>query len=256
MAIEADVRGRSVRAVSAEVRSAVRWIADGDAPAAYELAFAGARARARRAHASVLAMLPVSVGLLVLVLVGRLNSFRGAMIAVLAVPGMVVGTVPLLFVTRGSLGLPTLLGMLGLTGIILNSAVSIVQRIDRECADPPADAGAIVTAALERLGPTLATAVLIIAGLLPAALRGGGLWGSMAAAMACGLAAATVLAVFLCPVLYAAFFRIGFAAPGPQAGAPEGEEAAAPVEAEGPPREFPWTIEWASEDAVPPVQEP
>jgi multidrug efflux pump subunit AcrB len=105
----------------------------------------------------------------------------------------------------------TLLGIVSLSGIVINNAIVLLDRIKIEVEEnglTPQDA--VLQAAQRRLRPILLTTMTTIGGLIPLYLGGGAMWEPMAVAIICGLAFATLLTLGLVPVLYSLFFRLPF----------------------------------------------
>ena len=105
----------------------------------------------------------------------------------------------------------TLLGIISLSGIVINNAIVLLDRIRIEIEDNGlASNVAILTAAKQRARPILLTTATTVAGLLPLWLGGGPMWEPMAIAIIFGLIFATVLTLGVVPVLYSLFFRVKF----------------------------------------------
>ena len=103
------------------------------------------------------------------------------------------------------------LGLISLSGIVINNAIVLIDRIKIEIEDnghPPAHA--VIEAGQRRLRPILLTTATTIGGLLPLWLGGGALFSSMAVAILFGLLFATLLTLGFVPVLYSLLFRIKF----------------------------------------------
>jgi multidrug efflux pump subunit AcrB len=169
-----------------------------------------------KANRSIGEKLPVGAGLIVLLLVIQFNSFRKPLIVLLTVPLGLIGVILGLLVARSYFGFMTFLGVISLSGIVINNAIVLIDRIDLEKEEngrSPADA--ILSAAQTRLRPILLTTGTTILGLVPLYLGGGPMWEPMAIAIMSGLAFATLLTLGLVPVLYSIFFRVRFGRDGP-----------------------------------------
>ena len=105
----------------------------------------------------------------------------------------------------------TLLGIISLSGIVINNAIVLLDRIrieiDENGLEPQR---AVLESAQRRLRPILLTTLTTIGGLLPLWLGGGPMWEPMAIAIIFGLLFATLLTLGLVPVLYSLFFRVRF----------------------------------------------
>ena len=105
----------------------------------------------------------------------------------------------------------TLLGVISLSGIVINNAIVLLDRIRIEIEENRLDpASAVMTAAQTRLRPILLTAGTTVGGLLPLWLGGGPMWEPMAIAIIFGLTFATMLTLGVVPVLYTLFFKVDF----------------------------------------------
>ncbi len=108
------------------------------------------------------------------------------------------------FVSGTPIGLIALVGAVGLSGIVVNDSLVLVDFVNRLRAEGASLHDAVVEGARLRLRPIVATSVTTIAGILPLALSGDGapLLSPMAIAIAWGLTAATVLTLVVVPCLY------------------------------------------------------
>ena len=98
------------------------------------------------------------------------------------------------------------LGIISLSGIIINNAIVLIDQIDIE-RESRQLRDAIVVASEKRLRPILLTSATTVLGLAPMAFAGGALWQPMAVLMMSGLAIASVLTLFFVPAGYFLLFR-------------------------------------------------
>ena len=163
------------------------------------------------ANESIMAKLPFAMMIIVMLLVGQFNSIRKPLIILLTIPLGLIGVVIGLLVARSYFGFMTFLGVISLSGIVINNAIVLIDRIRIEIDDNSlAPAQAVVQAAQQRLRPILLTTATTIGGLLPLWFGGGVMYKPMAVAIMFGLLFATLLTLGVVPVLYSLFFRIRF----------------------------------------------
>ncbi len=164
-----------------------------------------------KANLSILKNLHWAFFIILLLLVKQTRSFRRTFIILSAVPMGIIGVVFGLLVTRLPFGFTTLIGIVSLTGIVVNNAIILIDRMrintgkGELCAQE-----CIVEAALDRMRPILLTTITTVGGILPLYLRGNPTWQGMAVAIIFGLLFATVLVLGIVPVLYAVLFKVSF----------------------------------------------
>lgn len=211
MTIKADMLGRYASEALAELQPRLAELrASPDWPRGFTVEIGGENEKSKEANASIMAGMPVAMGLLTLILVFQFNSLRRPLIIVLTIPPMVVGIAAGLLLTKLPFGFMALLGVISLAGIIVNNAIIMLDRMEQERAQGQSWQDAIVVAAQRRLRPILMTATTTIIGLVPLALQGGPMWEPMAYVLIFGLGFATILTLALCPVLCSLFFRANF----------------------------------------------
>jgi len=146
-----------------------------------------------------------------MLLVGQFNSVRRPLIILLTIPLGMIGVVIGLLVAQSIMGFMTFLGIISLSGIVINNAIVLLDRIKIEIEDNGLDsARGVIEAAQRRLRPIVLTTCTTIGGMLPLWYGGGPMFQPMAVAIIFGLFFATVLTLGLVPVLYSLFFRIKF----------------------------------------------
>ncbi|PYI39644.1 hydrogenase expression protein [Arthrobacter psychrolactophilus] len=157
-----------------------------------------------------LAML-AAIAIVYVIMVATFKSLIQPLILLVSIPFAATGAVGLLLITRVPLGLPSLIGMLMLVGIVVTNAIVLIDLINQyrqPSGDRPAMnvADAIEHGARQRLRPILMTALATIFALTPMALglTGGGGFISqpLAIVVVGGLISSTALTLILVPVLY------------------------------------------------------
>jgi multidrug efflux pump subunit AcrB len=189
------------------------WLADESAgwPLGFKYEMGGEIETSGEANTSIAVNLPLTALLIVLLLVGQFNSLRRPLIILLTIPLGLIGVTFGLLVAGSYFGFMTLLGIIALSGIVINNAIVLIDRIQTEIEQNGLDpASAVVEAAQRRLRPILLTTATTVGGLLPLWLGAGPMWEPMAIAIIFGLTFATILTLGMVPVLYALFFRVRF----------------------------------------------
>jgi multidrug efflux pump subunit AcrB len=103
-------------------------------------------------------------------------------------------------------GFMALLGFLSLSGMLIKNAIVLLEQIDIEIRGGKERLKAVVDASVSRIRPVAMAAVTTIFGMLP--LIFDAMFSSMAVTIMFGLAFATVLTLFVVPVLYTILFGI------------------------------------------------
>ncbi len=139
------------------------------------------------------------------VLVLLFRSFFKPVIIIGALPLALFGAAFALFLTRESLSIPSLIGVLMLLGIAAKNSILLVEyAIERERDGMP-QRQAIMEACRERARPIIMTSLAMIAGMLPTAFalgKGSEFRQPMAIAVIGGLITSTVLSLVMVPVIY------------------------------------------------------
>ena len=163
------------------------------------------------ANEAIAVKLPISGMLIVLLLVAQFNSIRKPLIILSAIPLGLIGITIGLLVARSVFGFFTILGLISLSGIIINNAIVLIDRIKIESEENglPIDQ-AIIQACQQRLRPILLTTATTVGGMLPLWISHDPMFETMAVSIIFGLMFATLLTLAVVPVLYSIFFRISF----------------------------------------------
>ncbi|MFC2084446.1 efflux RND transporter permease subunit [Bacteroidota bacterium] len=180
-------------------------------PIGYTYEYGGENEASEEANKSIMAQLPIAGLLIILLLVIQFNSFRKPAIILITIPLGLIGVVIGLLIFQSYFGFMTLLGVISLSGIVINNAIVLLERIQLEIDENGlTPQRAVVEAAQRRLRPILLTTATTIGGLIPLYLGGGPMWEPMAIAIMVGLLFATLLTLGVIPVLYSSFFKVKY----------------------------------------------
>jgi len=148
----------------------------------------------------------VAVAIVYVVMVATFKSLVQPAILLVSVPFAATGALVALLVTGTPLGVPALIGLLMLIGIVVTNAIVLIDLVNTYREQGQSISDALVNGARQRLRPILMTAVATILALTPMALgvTGGGVFISQPLAIVVmgGLISSTLLTLVLVPVLY------------------------------------------------------
>jgi multidrug efflux pump subunit AcrB len=137
--------------------------------------------------------------------VAQFRSFVEPVIILIAVPLGLIGVIVMLLLTGTTVNIQSYLGTIFMVGIAVSNSVLLVEFTNRKLREGLAVTEAVVAASSIRLRPILMTSIVAIAGLLPMAFDispGAEANVPLARAVVGGLAASTLLTLFVVPLLY------------------------------------------------------
>jgi HAE1 family hydrophobic/amphiphilic exporter-1 len=146
--------------------------------------------------------------LIYLVLASIFESYRQPFIIMVTVMLATIGAVAALFVTKTSIGMGALIGMMMLAGIVVNNGIILVDHANTLKKERHNLFRLLMQAARDRLRPVLMTTATTVFGLVPMALdksEGSNLWNPLAITVIGGLLFATPLTLVLVPTIYSVF---------------------------------------------------
>jgi multidrug efflux pump subunit AcrB len=149
--------------------------------------------------------LTLSVVLLYLILVAQFRSVVDPLLILLAVPPGLTGVILTLWLTKTTLNVMSLMGVVMLTGIAVSNSILIVEFTRELCSRGMKVREAVALGCRVRLRPVLMTSLATIIGLLPMALKlgeGSESYAPLARALLGGLMLSVALTVFLVPAAY------------------------------------------------------
>ncbi|WP_399924418.1 efflux RND transporter permease subunit [Streptomyces kanamyceticus] len=153
-----------------------------------------------------LAML-AAIAIVFMLLVATFRSLVQPLILLVSIPFAATGAIGLLIVTDTPMGVPAMIGMLMLIGIVVTNAIVLIDLINQYRARGHGTIEAVIEGGRHRLRPILMTALATIFALLPMALgitgQGGFIAQPLAVVVIGGLITSTLLTLLLVPTLYA-----------------------------------------------------
>jgi multidrug efflux pump subunit AcrB len=173
-------------------------------PRPYRIAIGGVVEDSAKAQASVIAVIPAMLVIMLTVLMVQLRSFERLLIVLSVGPLGLIGVVGALLLSGRPLGFVAILGILALLGMITKNAVILIGQIDAERARGKDVRQAAIDASAARFRPIMLTAVSTVLGMIPIAPTV--FWGPMAFAIMGGLLVGTILTLIFLPALYVAWF--------------------------------------------------
>ncbi|MFE9672884.1 efflux RND transporter permease subunit [Streptomyces sp. NPDC006259] len=155
-----------------------------------------------------LAML-AAIAIVFMLLVATFRSLVQPLILLVSIPFAATGAIGLLIVTGTPMGVPAMIGMLMLIGIVVTNAIVLIDLINQYRRQGHGVVEAVIEGGRHRLRPILMTALATIFALLPMALgvtgEGGFIAQPLAVVVIGGLITSTLLTLLLVPTLYAMF---------------------------------------------------
>ncbi|MFF1484999.1 efflux RND transporter permease subunit [Streptomyces sp. NPDC058319] len=196
--------GDNTGAVSSKLQSKVKAL---DLPAGATAEIGGVTSDQDDAFKNLGLALLAAVAIVFMLLVATFRSLAQPLILLVSIPFAATGALGLLIATGTPLGVPAMIGMLMLVGIVVTNAIVLIDLINQYRRQGYGVVEAVVEGGRHRLRPILMTALATIFALLPMALgvtgQGGFIAQPLAVVVIGGLITSTLLTLLLVPTLYA-----------------------------------------------------
>ncbi|GGQ31399.1 efflux RND transporter permease subunit [Streptosporangium pseudovulgare] len=201
--VSGTATGQDVGAVTAALNERLEKLT---LPAGAQWSLGGVSADQEEAFGQLgLAML-AAIAIVFMIMVATFRSFAQPLILLVSVPFAATGAIGLLVATGTPMGVPALIGMLMLIGIVVTNAIVLIDLINQYRAQGMGVTEAVVEGGRRRLRPILMTAVATVFALVPMALgltgSGGFISQPLAIVVIGGLVSSTILTLVLVPTLY------------------------------------------------------
>ncbi|MCX5152604.1 efflux RND transporter permease subunit [Streptomyces sp. NBC_00291] len=201
--ITAKPVGDNTGAVSTELQSRIKAL---DLPAGATASIGGVSEDQDDAFASLALAMLAAIAIVFMLLVATFRSLVQPLILLVSVPFAATGALGLLIVTGTPMGVPAMIGMLMLIGIVVTNAIVLIDLVNQYRAQGLGVVEAVIEGGRHRLRPILMTALATIFALLPMALgvtgEGGFISQPLAVVVIGGLVSSTLLTLLLVPTLY------------------------------------------------------
>jgi multidrug efflux pump subunit AcrB len=191
--------------VSQEILKALQPIID-KLPAGYRIEVGGNIEDSAKANKALGPMFPIMVVLTLFVIVVQVRSLSMMVMVFLTGPLGLVGAVPILLLFHQPFGFNAILGLIGLSGILMRNTLILIGQIQYNESLGLDPYHAVIEATVQRSRPVILTAMAAALAFIP--LTHSVFWGSMAYTLIGGTIGGTGLILIFLPALYAIWFKI------------------------------------------------
>ena len=201
--VRSNVSGRDLVGFVDAAREAVAEQVE--LPTGYHVEWGGQFENQQRAAKRLGLVVPVSLGLIFLLLFSTFGSVRQAVLVLSNIPFALIGGVVALWLSGEYLSVPASVGFIALLGIAVLNGVVMLTYFNQLRARGMAMAEAVVQGALRRLRPVMMTASIAAFGLVPllfATGPGSEIQRPLAVVVIGGLVTSTLLTLVLLPIFY------------------------------------------------------
>jgi cobalt-zinc-cadmium resistance protein CzcA len=201
--LQLDVKGRDVDGFVREAEARLK--AQLKLPSGYWQEWGGAFANQQRAMAKLAVIVPLTIGLIFILLYTAFNSVRYATLIIANVPFAAIGGILSLFVSGQYLSVPAAVGFIAVFGVAMLNGIVLVSFLNGLREQGVGIRETVVQGAVLRLRPVLMTALVEILGLVPFLLAtgvGSEVLRPLATVVVGGLVSSTALTLFILPLVY------------------------------------------------------
>ena len=181
-------------------------LAEVELPVGVEATVGGAAADQAESFQQLGLALLAAVAIVYIVMVATFSSLIQPLLLLISIPFAATGALGLLLLTDTALGVPALIGMLMLIGIVVTNAIVLIDLVNQYRKQGKSVIDSLIDGARQRLRPILMTALATILALTPMAFGLTGNSGFISQPLAIvvigGLFSSTLLTLILVPTLY------------------------------------------------------
>lgn len=206
--VTASIIGRDLGSVISDIETKLKAELAPALPTGYRISFGGQNEQMNDAFFKLSGAIALAVVLVYMVMAARFESLFYPFIIMFSIPITAIGVIFGLLITLQPFGVGSLVGVLILTGIVVNNAIVLIDYINTLKARGLNTYEAIVEAGPTRLRPILMTALTTILGLLPLTFgfgEGTEIQQPMAIVIVFGLGFATLITLLFIPAIYYTF---------------------------------------------------
>jgi multidrug efflux pump subunit AcrB len=206
ISVEGDVRdGVQPPDVTAQVLPTLEGL-KASLPAGYRIDTGGSVEEAAKANIALVKVFPLMIVATLTVLMLQTRSFATMFMVFLTAPLGLVGAVPALLIFHQAFGFNAILGLIGLSGILMRNTLILVDQIHHDIAAGLNVYYAIIESTVRRARPVILTALAAMLAFIP--LTHSTFWGALAYVLIGGVGVGTLLTLLFLPALYALWFRV------------------------------------------------
>ncbi len=201
--VTANVRGRDLVGFVENAKRRVNE--DISLPAGSRVEWGGQFENQQRASARLALVVPISLGLIFLLLFSAFRSMAQAGLVLVNIPLALIGGIMALWVSGEYLSVPATIGFIALLGVAVLNGIVLVTTFNQLSAEGMPIEQVVREGAARRLRPVLMTAASTALGLAPRLIASGPgseLQRPLAIVVTGGLLSATALTLILLPILY------------------------------------------------------
>lgn len=201
--IQMDVKGRDVDGFVKDASAAIQR--EVKMPSGYWIEWGGAFENQKRALATLGIIVPITIGIIFILLYTAFNSLTHATLIIANVPFAIIGGLVGLFVTGQYVSVPSAIGFIAVFGVAMLNGIVMVSFLNELRAQGRSVREAVREGAALRLRPVLITATVAILGLVPMLLSSGvgaETQRPLATVVVGGLFTSTALTLLLLPLMY------------------------------------------------------
>ncbi|WP_414464651.1 efflux RND transporter permease subunit [Hyphomicrobium sp. DY-1] len=191
--------------VSLEIQKALQPLI-ASLPDGYRIEMGGNIEEATKANDALVPVFPIMIALTMIVIIFQVRSFAAMWLVLATAPLGLIGAVPTLLIFNQPFGFNAILGLIGLSGILMRNTLILIEQIKTNKDEGLDDYHAVVEATVQRSRPVVLTALAAVLAFIP--LTTSVFWGSMAYTLIGGTAVGTFLILLFLPALYAIWFRV------------------------------------------------
>lgn len=178
----------------------------------YTMEFGGTAEEQAKSYGSLYLAFGIAILLVFAILATQFKSYIQPLIVMTTIPFAFIGVIFGLLVTRLPFSINTLVAIVALVGVVVNDSLVLVDFVNRERERGINRWQSLINGGSIRLRPIILTTITTIIGLMPMIIAPGDAgrdWRPMAVAIAFGLAFATILTLFVIPVIYSIVDSVG-----------------------------------------------
>jgi len=199
--VSANNRGRSAVEITRELIEKLHRL---ELPAGYRFDFSGEYEETAESFESLGLAYIIAAILIFTLLVSQFDSLAQPFAILMTLPLSIVGAMAGLFVTGNNFSIMSFIGLVGLSGIVVNDAIVLVDCINRMRKTGLNMFEAIIAGGQQRLRPIISTTVSTVGGILTLTITDK-LWEGLGVVIIFGIVFATVLTLVVVPVMYSIF---------------------------------------------------